>query len=489
MKSKFNVVAQCKTVQSPVGKTSRKAQNMVTNDTENTLGDKGLVTAIQMAASTEIKWVKSETRVHHTRHRSKAPSPNIQRLPSPMAHLPIQHIYTCRVCRLYIVFPIVRDLNPFLRSTSTLTLDDSNRHSHRSSGCRHVLPSPLCLHRRRHPHARRPHTRPHAHARTTNSSRPTRTRRHVARYHHRRRHPHRRPTPRSWRSQRRLGHLVPPPRSCPRTNTPSTPARATPRRSPSTRTTGTPPSPQSHIDQPPHRRPRRRNGLRQQRRRHARIDPPNELHAPMRLLVDHDGVHAVYQRELSPGIANSEERVNDTTRTQKKLKGRTSCTNLRRSGGMCGNTCVRRSEVTKLYQRKARQHPNRDTPNGGKRETHSANAFSTTPTNLGPNPLATPTNSVVYVTLPFASRFSSLMPSASASLAFRFLISHSPVQARASFVPEQGMVERRWPQGHVSVTGARQGSVSGQAAGAWHICVQGCCAGRLRGKETTREET
>ena len=112
-------------------------------------------------------------------------------------------------------------------------------------------------------------------------------------------------------------------------------------------------------------------------------------------------------------------------------------------------------------------------------KTHSANAFSTSPTNLGPNVLADPTNSTDQVTLPLASRFSSLIPSASASLALRFLISHSPVHVSASFVPEQGTVERRFPHGHVSVTGVRQGSVSGQAAGAWQVCVQGWWAGRL----------
>ena len=127
-----------------------------------------------------------------------------------------------------------------------------------------------------------------------------------------------------------------------------------------------------------------------------------------------------------------------------------------------------------------------------RQETYSANALSTTPTNLGPNPLATPTNSTAYVTLllrPVAAseRLSSLMPSASASRALRFLISHSPVQASTSLVPEQGIVERRCPQGQVSVTGKRQGSVSGQAAGAWHACVQGCCAGRLRGTERQRK--
>lgn len=86
--------------------------------------------------------------------------------------------------------------------------------------------------------------------------------------------------------------------------------------------------------------------------------------------------------------------------------------------------------------------------------TYSENAFSAMLKNLGPKPLARSANSVDHVTFPIESRLSSLIPRASASLAFLFLISHSPVQASTSFVPEQGIVERRLPQGHVSTTGA-----------------------------------
>lgn len=163
---------------------------------------------------------------------------------------------------------------------------------------------------------------------------------------------------------------------------------------------------------------------------------------------------------------------------QKKSRekgGLTSCTNLRRSGGMCGNTCVLRSEHATKLDPKIRHEfilP--------QKWTHSAKAFSTTPTNLGPNVRAHPTSSLDQLTRPpFASRVSSRIPNASASRAFRFLISHSPVHVNASFVPEHGTVERRFPHGHVSVTGERQGSVSGQAAGAWQVCVHGWRAGRL----------
>ena len=51
-------------------------------------------------------------------------------------------------------------------------------------------------------------------------------------------------------------------------------------------------------------RPRRApNGRREERRRHTRVDAPNELYAPVRLLVDHLRVHAVHRRDVVHELA------------------------------------------------------------------------------------------------------------------------------------------------------------------------------------------
>lgn len=125
-------------------------------------------------------------------------------------------------------------------------------------------------------------------------------------------------------------------------------------------------------------------------------------------------------------------------------------------------------------------------------ETYSAKLFSTMVQNLR-FARANAMSSSLYVT--WCSRLSArsgLMPSASASRAFRFAIAHSFVHLGCSalsrpavFVSDrpQGTDWRMRPHGQLTVTIARHGSASSHDAGAWQESVQGWMAGRqnLRG--------